>query len=99
MKTVFSVSNRGQDGTDGSFICAVLDEELAKRVAHNQGAMGQGSGDIEEIKAYESFDELPEKIKNRILKDENSELSKKEKLLEKLKANFSEEEISLLKNL
>jgi hypothetical protein len=96
MITIFRVFDGGQDGTDGSFICAVLGNDLAERVALNQGSMGVGSGYIEKVIVAENFDELPDKIKKRIIKDEESEQNQNKQLMDKLTDSFSTEEITRL---
>ncbi len=96
MKKIFNVSDKGQDGTDGSFICAVSTRGLAERVALDQGSMGIGFGNIEEIEVYENFEELPEKIKTKIIIAEEAH-SYEGGLMDKLSSAFTPDQIELIK--
>lgn len=96
-KVIYLIYDEGQDGTDGSFLVAVSSKELANRVNAHQGAMNIGPGRIQDIKMYDSFEELPKRIKDLVLRLEKQNKASDD-LVKKLKENFSEEEIQKLKS-
>lgn len=66
MKTVYEVSDNGQDGTDAKVVGFCDDFSLAESVALGRGPMGNGNGKIREIPVWESESDLPLDVREKI---------------------------------
>lgn len=70
MLQIFEVLDKGQDGTDGSVIGYCSEGELAGRLSRGRGAMGVGDGDVKKIEVWETEDDLPMNVRQRVREEE-----------------------------
>ena len=67
---IYKCIDEGTDGTDQTTVGYCADMKLAERISLGRGTMGLYSGEIETIHVWESVDDLPDEILERMQAEE-----------------------------